>query len=56
MEPNSTVPSVYVGESGRSIMERGMEHWKAFQHHIVYHKGTGEPKFHLRQVGYFRTR
>ena len=65
MEPNSSVPSVYVGESGRSIMERGMEHWKAFhskkedshiyKHHLVHHDGTGEPEFHLRPFGFFRS-
>ena len=64
-EPNTEVPSVYVGESGRSIMERGMEHWKDFhnkkedshilKHHSVHHDGIGEPQFHLRPVGFFRS-
>ena len=54
------VPGVYIGESGRSLYERGKEHWKAFRearedshilkHHLVHHGGVGEPKFHLRPL------
>ena len=61
----SDVPSIYVGESSRSLMERGLNHWKDFKagkedshilkHHILHHGGTGQPVFHLRPVSYHRT-
>ena len=49
-------PSDYIGESGRSLLERGREHWKDFTekkeeshiwyHHQLHHGGVGDPKFH----------
>ena len=58
-------PSLYVGESSRSIQERGVEHWKAWKensqgshimkHHVQHHGGEGAPAFHLRAVRYYRT-
>ena len=58
-------PSVYIGESGRSLFERGKEHWKDFAekkeeshiwyHHQLHHGGIGEPKFHLRPIAFHQT-
>ena len=65
VKPNSSVPSVSIGESGRSIFERGVEHWKDWEkkkedshihkHHVAHHSGTGTPEFHLRPVAYHKT-
>ena len=62
---SSAFPSIYVGESSRSLYERGKEHWKAYEkrlegshilkHHVLHHNGEGRPEFHLRPVQYFRT-
>ena len=59
------LPAIYVGETCRSLAERGAEHWAdyragaegshIFKHHVVHHKGAGQPKFHLRPVRYYRT-
>ena len=61
----SAFPSIYVGESSRSLYERGIEHWKAYEegqegshilkHHVLHHGGEGRPQFHLRPVQYFTT-
>ena len=58
------VPTVYVGETSRSIQERGLEHhagWKAgkasnhiYHHQTMEHQGA-EPKFILRPVRYYRS-
>ena len=58
-------PAVYIGETSRSLFERGREHWKAFhekrenshilKHHILHHGGEGEPKFHLRPLSFHKT-
>ena len=61
------VPSIYVGETSRSIQERGMEHWNAskgsqkqkegshiFKHQQLHHKGA-EPDFVLRMVTTHKT-
>ena len=63
--PNSDVPSIYVGESSRSIYERAGEHWRAYQkkntdshiwkHHLLHHNGEGEPEMIFKVVGTFRT-
>ena len=63
--PTSSVPSIYVGESWRSLAERGREHLKAYKaekedshmykHHQVHHGGVGTPKFHLRPLKFHRT-
>ena len=64
-EGNCQVPAIYVGESCRSLAERGKEHWAAlkaekedshmWKHHVAHHKGQGEVKFHLRPIKYFKT-
>ena len=58
-------PSVYLGETSRSLYERGREHWQAYRegredshilkHHILHHEGKGEPKFYLKPLQFHRT-
>ena len=58
-------PAIYVGETCRSLQERGKEHWKDFEdgsseshilkHHLIHHGGEGTPEFHLRPVKFVRT-
>ena len=60
-------PSIYVGETSRSIQERGREHWSAStgsnkakegshmaKHVELEHQGE-QPKFILRAVQYYKT-
>ena len=64
-EVNEEVPSLYVGETSRSIKERAAEHWQAFRskredshifkHHQIHHKGEGEPDFIMKVVGVHMT-
>ena len=63
--PPKDVPSIYVGESARSLNERTEEHWRGFResredshilkHHLLHHGGRGEPAFHMRLVKTFRS-
>ena len=63
--PETEVPSIYVGESSRSIFERAGEHWKAYvkrdtdshiwKHHIIHHGGEGEPEMRFKVVGTYRS-
>ena len=63
--PNPTVPSIYVGESSRSIYEHAGEHWNAYKkrntdshiwkHHLIHHDGEGEPQMIFKVVGTFMT-
>ena len=65
LTPPLDIPSIYVGESGRSLYERGKEHWRAFRnkeddshilkHHVIHHGGVGEPSFHLRPIRFLKT-
>ena len=65
LSPPDKTPSIYVGETSKSLYERGKQHWKDFKnkhedshilkHHQVHHGGRGEPSFHLRPVRYFKT-
>ena len=58
-------PSIYVGETARSLYERGKEHWRGFRnqeedshinkHHQLHHGGEGAPSFHLRPARFFST-
>ena len=60
LNPPNHPPSVYVGESARSLYERGKEHWRDFKnkhedshilkHHQIHHGGLGDPSFHLRPI------
>ena len=58
------VPSIYVGESSRSIQERSIEHWADFKKesnksHILKHQsmvhGGGAPSFIMRAVSFHKT-
>ena len=65
LSPPEHPPSVYIGESARSLYERGGEHWRDFRnnqddshiykHHHLHHGGEGEPSFHLRPVKFLGT-
>ena len=64
---NPEVPSIYVGETSRTIQERGLEHWAAARgskkaregSHIAKHQELCHPgeeaEFVLRPVDYFKT-
>ena len=64
-EVRMDVPSVYVGESSRSMYERGGEHWQDWRakkpsshilkHQEEVHDGDEEAKFTLRVVKSFRS-
>ena len=63
-QTNSEIASIYVGESSRSIKERGGEHWRDYKNnsqksHILKHQQIHhphqEPKFVLRAVSFFKT-
>ena len=56
--------SIYVGETGRSIQERGEEHWAAYRtgstkSHILKHQnlehGGAAPQFIMRAVSFHKT-
>ena len=63
VDPN--IPAIYVGETSRTILEMGQEHWAAWRnkngdshirkHQELCHGGAEEPDFVLRAVGYYRT-
>ena len=64
VKEGSMTPSLYVGESSRTIQERGLEHWGAAlrgdkKSHMAKHQAmehAGEPPaFHMRVVSYHRT-
>ena len=65
VEMNKDTPSLYVGESSRSIKERISEHWRGWRlgktdNHIVrhqqlHHGGDKEPKFVARSVQFFKS-
>ena len=62
LEDVKDFPSIYVGESGRSLHERALEHWRDFgarqtdshilKHWMVHHHGQGTPNFHIRVIKY----
>ena len=62
---NTEMPSVYVGETARSIQERAKEHWEAFKrgdkdshvlkHWVVHHESKGEPEFIMKVVRFYRS-
>ena len=63
-ELRQDVPTIYVGETSRSIQERGVEHWAGWRsqkatNHIHYHQTMehrGEPpQFILKPVKWFRS-
>ena len=64
-EVNTEVPSIYVGETARSIKERAKEHWDSYKNretdsHILkhwtnHHDCEGEPEFVMKVVQFQRT-
>ena len=54
-----------MGETSRTLYERGKEHWRGFysksenshiyKHHQIHHDGIGEPSFLLRPIRFFTT-
>ena len=62
LELNKEVPSVYVGESSRSLQERLVEHWRGWRtqssqshilkHQVIHHGGEKNPNFVARAVTY----
>ena len=64
LEDKRDNPSIYVGESGRSLYERSKEHWADFEakaedshilkHWVTHHGGQGKPDFKLEVVKYCR--
>ena len=63
--PCTNPPSLYVGETGRSLHERSREHWDSYRngskdshilkHHILHHGGIGEPEMIFKVVGSYRS-
>ena len=61
----SDIPTVYIGETSRSIYERSKEHWEGVKkmcsknhmvkHQMLEHEGELEPNFTMRVKGYFKT-
>ena len=61
------IPSLYIGETSRTIQERGLEHWAAYRgnkkskegSHIYKHQelqhGGEEPKFMMRAISFHRS-
>ena len=61
----SDIPTVYIGETSRSIYERSKEHWEGVRkmcsknhmvkHQMLEHNGELEPDFTMKVKGYFKT-
>ena len=64
-EVRDDIPTLYVGESSRTIFERSREHWNAWRtkkedSHILKHQenehgGSSSPKFTMRVVKHYRS-
>ena len=62
---NAEVPSIYVGETARSVQERAKEHWDSYRskeqdshimkHWVMHHNSEGEPKFIMKVVQFCRS-
>ena len=62
LEDSRAFPSIYVGESGRSLHERAKEHWGDFEsksgdshilkHWLTHHGGQGTPQFRIEVIKY----
>ena len=62
---NTDIPSVYIGETSRSVYERAREHWDDFRkgdedshilkHWAIHHASVGEPRFVMKVVGFHKT-
>ena len=57
---NTSTPSIYVGETARSVQERALEHWKGYKsrdpdnhimkHMTLHHTQGEEPQFVMKVV------
>ena len=64
-EVKDDTPTLYVGESSRTIFERSKEHWEAWRsrkedshilkHQMADHGGSNSPKFTMRVVRSYRS-
>jgi hypothetical protein len=64
LQDRGSFPSIYVGETGRSLHERAREHWGAFKtqaedshifkHWVNHHGRKGQPNFQIRVIKYCR--
>ena len=62
---DTIVPAIYVGETSRTILERGKEHWQAWRsnksdshirkHQDLCHGGAEEPDIVLRAVSHHKS-
>ena len=62
---NTEVPSLYVGETCRSVQERAKEHWTDYRrgckdshilkHWVLHHNSEGEPRFIMKVVQHHRS-
>ena len=64
LKKGGAAPSLYIGESSRTIQERAMEHWgaakredkKSHMHkHQTMEHGGEPPQFQMRVVSYHRS-
>ena len=65
LNKDTKVPSIYLGETGRSLYERGKDHWRDYRdgksdshmlkHQKLHHKDSNKPIFHLRPLRFHRT-
>ena len=65
LEENKNVPSIYVGETARSVQERALEHWSSYKarhvdshilkHMELHHAPEDKPEFIMKVVGYHKT-
>ena len=65
LEDKRDIPSIYVGETCRSLHERSKEHWRdantmseeshMLQHQQEVHKDIKDPEFNFRVVKTFKT-
>ena len=64
-EVRTDEPTLYVGETSRSLYERSKEHWGSWKtqksdshilrHQETVHNGAGKPNFVMRAIKYYRT-
>ena len=65
VEVKNDVPTIYVGETSRSVFERSREHWGAWRsqkedshilrHQVAEHDGEENPQFTVQVVKYYKT-
>ena len=64
-DTNKDIPSIYVGETARSVMERSKEHWDDFKsrkpdshilkHWVLHHHSAGTLKFIMKVIKFHRS-